>query len=229
MNPQNPQNPYGQQPQYQQPVNPGYAPNTPGAGSGHNPYEFIINPSAPKRPSLFNIQGMGSRIAVLGGMFVILLIIGSVVMSALSPKSITVAFTSIDQQQEEIIRVASLAVDQADNQDVKNFLSNAQISVTASQIQISGYLSSHHKKISPKVLALGKSPETDTLLANAAAANNYNQVALQTVTTQLQTYATLLQTTYKAAPGTSSRQILQKNYAAAELLIAQAKAISVLN
>ncbi len=235
MNPQDPQNrnPYGPQPPYPQTGGVYSTPSSQGGptarSSGHNPYEFIINPTAPKRAGFFSGPSLGKRVALFGGMIVVLIIIASIIMSALGPKDVTVQFIKLDQQQEEIIRVTSNAIEQADNQDVKNFLTNTQVSLTSGQLQVNEYLVNHHTKVSPKVLALGKNANTDTLLANAAAANNYNQVALQTITTELQTYATLLQTTYTQAPGSASKTILQKNYAAAQLLINQAKAITVQN
>lgn len=228
MNPQDPQNrnPYGPQPPYPQA---GGVYSAPPAASGHNPYEFIINPATPKRPGFFSGPSFGKRIALVGGMLVILMIIISMVMSALGPKDVTTQFIKLDQQQEEIIRVASNAVEQAGNQDVKNFLTNTEASITSNQLQVNQYLVDHHHKVSPKLLALGKNADTDTLLANAAAANNYNQVALQIITTDLQSYATLLQSTYQQAPGSASKAILQKSYVAAQLLIAQAKAVTVQN
>lgn len=234
MNPQDPrtQNPYGPQPPYSQ--NGGVYSQPPAQGgptirSGHNPYEFIINPATPKRQSFFNTQSLGKRVAVIGGMIVVLIIIASIVMSALAPKDITTDLIKIDQQQEEILRVAGNALQQANSQDLKNFLTNTEATVTTSQVQVNQYLADHHKKVSPKVLSLGKDTNTDTLLTNALAANNYNQVALQTLITQLQTYATQLQTSYKLAPGSTSKAILQKSFTTAEMLLDQGKAISVQN
>lgn len=192
--------------------------------SGHNPYEFIVNPNTQHRSSMF---GGGNnlllRVAVAGGGLIVLLIIAAVVLSALKPKSSVPALVSIAQRQQEIIRVATQATTQATGQDTQIFVANVVLSVTSSQQQTVDYVTTHGQKLGNKLLALDQSAQTDTLLANATTANNYDTAVVQSLTASLQTYEDQLNTAYKAASGKTAKALLQNSFASAEALVTEAK------
>lgn len=196
--------------------------------SGHNPYDFIVNPNAQTRPG-FGVSMLGgsmlTRIALLGGAVVVIIIIASVVISALSPKSVTPQLISIAQRQEEIVRVSTDATTQASSSDTRNFVTNVEASVTTSQLQVTTYLATHGTKLKAKSLALDQDPQTDTQLADAATANNYDGAVTQELITQLQTYEGLLHTAYSQTSSTSLKAVLQSNFSSADLLLKQAKAL----
>ncbi len=199
--------------------------------SGHNPYEFIVNPNTPKHNrSLF---GGGSsvfaRLGILLGGAVLLMIIVGIVISALAPKGSTSGLTAIAQRQQEIVRVATAATLQATGQDTKNFVANTELSITSSQQQVLAYLADHGTKLAAKQLGLDKDAQTDTLLANAATANNYDSAAVENLTSQLQTYKQQLQTTFNQTSSKTVKQLVQNSFASADKLLAQAKAISASN
>jgi len=237
---QPPQPPYPTPPQYsygsapQQAANGQYqvVPPLPAANntghSGHNPYEFIVNPHPQKHGvNLLGGSSLLARVAVIGGGLVVLMIIAAIVISAFGPKSNTADLIAVAQRQQEISRVATAANDQATQQDTKDFVMNVSVSLTSDQKQMLAYLADHGaKKISPKELALDKNPQTDTLLSNAAAAGNYDPTAIQSLTSQLQAYEQQLQTTFQKTKGPNARALLQRCFKNADLLLQQAKSAS---
>jgi hypothetical protein len=196
--------------------------------TGHNPYEFIVNPNTPKRrSSLFGGDAFLTRIALIAGGAVVLMIIAGVIISALGPKSITPSMLAIAQRQQEIIRISTDAYTKASSDDAKNFTTNVEASVTSSQQQTLTYLAGHGmKKVSPKVLALDQDAQADATLASAITAGTYDTAVVQNLTGQLQAYEQLLQTTFKQTTSKTTRQILQTDFTAANLLLEQAKALT---
>lgn len=166
-----------------------------------------------------------ARVALLGGALVIIMIVVATLMSALSPKSVTPQLISIAQRQQEIIRVSTAAVNLTTSSDAKNFVSNVNASVTSSQLQVTTYLVGHKKKLSAKTLALDQSAQTDTQLANAATANNYDSAVTQIMISELQNYESQLQTAFNLTHSTTLKPILQSNFTTADALIKQAKAL----
>jgi len=201
-------------------------PPTPGvAPSGHNPYEFIMNPNTPKKRSFGSGSGLLTRIAVLGGGLVVLVILIAIVISVLGPKSSVPALTAIAERQQEIIRIATAAKNQTTGQDTANLVATVSASVSSSQQQVVTYLATRGTKLSPKVLVLDKNPQTDTLLTSAANANNYDTAVAQVLAQQLITYEGLLQTTFKQTSSTSTKQLLQDCYTSTNKLLQQAKSL----
>ncbi len=199
------------------------APNT-GAASGHNPYEFIMNPNMPKSKAFGGKNFMTQILLLLGGLVIVVIVIG-ILISALSPKSSTPSLISIAQRQQEITRIATAASGQTIGQDTANFVATMNASVTSSQQQIVSYLASHGTKLDKKTLALDTNPQTDTFLTNAKNANNYDSALTQTLTQQLTTYEGLLQTSFKQTSSKSTKQLLQSCYTSASKLLLQAKSL----
>jgi len=199
--------------------------NTAGA-SGHNPYEFIIAPStAKKKPvSIAHLSFMKQLAVVIGGL-VVLLIVAAVVISSLAPKSSVPGLTAVAQRQQEIIRIATSAQQQNTSVNTSNFVTNAELTMISSQTQVLTYLQAHNAKLNSKILALDADPKTDSLLTNAAAANNYDSTVISTLDTQLTTYLNLLKTTYRQTGSATAKQLLQKQFSAAHDLLDQAQVL----
>ncbi len=195
------------------------------APSGHNPYEFIMNPNAPKRKSLGSGNSLLTRIALLLGGLVVLMIVVAVLISAIGPKSSTPGLIAIAQRQQEIIRLTTNAKSQTTNQDTTNFITNSNVSTISSQQEVTAYLTAHGTKLNNKQLALDQNSQTDAFLSNATNANNYDNAITQTLTQQLVTYEGLLQTTFKQTSGKLAKQLLQNCYVSANKLLEQAKAL----
>ncbi|HSX05920.1 MAG TPA: hypothetical protein VLF69_05600 [Candidatus Saccharimonadales bacterium] len=199
-----------------------------GSASGHNPYEFIINPDTTKRRSgpLLGKLSFTKQIGLLVGGVAVLLIVAAVVISALGPKSSLPGLISLAQRQQEIIRIATISADKTSSSTTKNFVINTELAMLSSQTQILTYLGDHGTKLGTKVLALDQDPKTDLLLTNAAAANNYDSAVTQALTSQLNTYLSLLQTTFKQAASPTTKKLLQNDFSAAHDLLDQAKSLS---
>ena len=198
--------------------------------TGHNAYEFIMAPPAPKHKlSLGTSKSFLLRIALIVGSAVVLMIIAAFALSAFAPKGATPGLTAIAARQQEIIRIATAATDQTTGQDTANFVANVTASLTSSQQQVINYLAERGTTLGQKTLAADQDSSTDTLLANAASANTYDSAVAQTLTSQLQTYTDLLRTTYHQTSNKQTQALLQTGYSGAALLLTQAKALSADN
>lgn len=193
-------------------------------GPAPNNYDFIVNPSPPPKKSLIPLptgSSMLQRIAIVGGGLVILIIIIAIFASLLSGGSNTAPLVSIAQQQNELIRVATLGTQQATDQSAKNFAQSTELSLTTEQQQLLGYLKDHGTKVSAKQLALTQSTKTDTELAAAQAASTFDSTFEQVMQTQLSSYAQSLKTTFAGTTGVNARKLLNADYTAANLLLKQ--------
>lgn len=194
--------------------------------SGHNPYEFIVNPNLQKT-SMFNFSlaggNVGIKLAALLGVVLLVVVIAAVAMSALAPKGDTVSLESIAERQQEMIRVTNNAIQQqqAQSQDAQNFVTNVNASMTYSQQQVLNSLSAHGTKLGTKTLAIDDHPQTDSSLATAASANNFDDAVAQYLVSQLQSYQGLLQTTFGQTSNVTTKRLLQQDYNGASLLIKQ--------
>jgi hypothetical protein len=244
--PQQPQGPYPPQPpqygygtpatprfqqhpsgQYEVLAPPQAAPND--GHSGHNPYEFIVSPNSSGKKGFGASLAGGSfilRIGLLAGGFIVILIVAAVAITAFTPKGSLPSFISVAQRQQEIIRIATNATQQAQSQDAQNFVANVQASVTSDQQAVITYLSAKGTKLGATQLALDKSTQVDAQLANAATANNFDSAIAQTMTSELQNYQSSLKTTYGQTSSAQAKLMLQKEYNSATLLLKQASALS---
>lgn len=196
-----------------------------GAPSGHNPYEFIMNPNMPKKQPLGHKNAFILRIALIVGGMVALMTVIAVALSLLGPKSSTPGLISIAQRQQEILRISAAATGQATGQDTANFAANINAGVASNKVQIVAYLTSHGTKVDNKLLALDQNPQTDTQLQNASNANNYDTAVTQNLTQQLLTYEGLLQKTFKQTSSAKAKQLLQSSFTSASKLLQQAKTL----
>jgi hypothetical protein len=229
----------GQQPYQppQQPSNYGPAPATPqqsydtlpppspvGHPSGHNPYEFIVNPNTPKRSALklFGGDPFLTKIAlIIGGALGLMAVIALAAATLIPSTSSSLALTEIAQQQQEIIRVATAGSNQATAPSVRNYAVSTQYSVVTNQREVLQYLSKSGTNLSSKEIELKKNSQTDALLAAAKATSTYDEALRESLTTQLTDYQESLKTAYDATSNTETRALLQKSFAAAALLVQQ--------
>lgn len=196
--------------------------------SGHNPYEFIVNPNTPTKGNKFS-PGRDKfmlKIGLLvGGLIIIMLIVGFVV-SLLAPKGSTPGLTAIAQRQQEIVRISTAVSTTALGNDTRHFASTTQEAVTSDQLDVIASLKGQGIKLNNKTLALGQDHKTDTVLSDALTAGTYDKVAAQTLQASLQTYEDLLQTTFKDTSVKTTKALLQRCYDSAEKLVNQAKTIN---
>jgi hypothetical protein len=192
--------------------------------SGHNPYEFIVSPNTPKHTgSLLGGNKFFMQIGLLVGGVIVVMVLVAVILNALVPtKASTAQLTTIAEQQQELIRVATLGSKQAQGQPAKNFAASVQYGLISGQSQILDYLATHGKKLDTKTLSLKQNSKTDQLLADAASAGNFDSVFTQTIADQLDTYQETVRTTYKASSNDTLKKLLQNEYNAAGTLVTTA-------
>jgi hypothetical protein len=205
--------------------------NNSAGASGHNPYEFIMSPNSKKHSGGLSMGGsFGKQIALLAGIALVVITGMFVAFSAFKPKPTTPQLIAIVQRQQEIIRIATAATNQINSQDVSNFVTNTQLTTTTSQAQVTSYLQTHaNHKMKSKELALDQDPKVDTLLSDARTAGNYDSTLMKTLTSEIETYEALLQDTYKVTASASTKQLVKQNFAAADGLLSQAKAVQTSN
>lgn len=187
-------------------------------------YDFIMSPAPPPKKSLVPLPTSGSmlqRIAIVAGGFVILLIIIIVFASLLKSGGNNAPLVSIAQQQNELIRVATLGTQQATDQSAKNFAQSTELSLITEQQQLLSYLKTNGTKVSPKQLALTKNTQTDTQLSAAQAASTFDSTFEDVMHTQLTAYTQALKTTFAKTTGPKGRQLLSNDYSATNLLLQQ--------
>lgn len=229
---------YGQQPSPAptQPIygdNPGTAgqtyeslpPPTPaGHASGHNPYEFIINPNTPKkRPLLPGNNSFFVKLGLFLAGFVLLLVVLGVILSAVfSRNDVKPELIETAQMQQEILRIASND-SSADHQASKDVAASIQLTVLSDQQSLLKYLAGRGTKVNVKTLALGKDSKADQLLESAKATNTYDTAYLQTLATDLAAYQAKLQAIYEKTSSKTLKASLTQYFKNAVLLSEQVK------
>ena len=228
--PRNPQNTPQPTPQYgvnsapQQADNGQYAvvppPSITGHPTGHNVYEFIVNPNNPQKSGgLFKGNKFLQKIAVLVGGTVLLLTVLGILISVFVPNNnSTATLTSIAQQQQEIIRVATLGA-RATSQDTQNFAATTQYTLMTSQGQVITYLGQHGTKLSAKQLAVGHDATTDATLTAATATSTFDSALKDSLISQLKTYRAALSKAYTASSNKTVKTLLQKSDNSARILL----------
>lgn len=222
-----------QQPATQQssPVEPAQSP-TP-----NSEYDFIVNPEIPKKTSpavsLPLLSGVGptlSRIIIAAGGLILLLIVFSLLKGLLtSPPANMALLTSVAQDQQEIVHLASSVTQQQQtpvSTTNKNFATTAQLSVLSSQASLIHYMALNGKKVNLKILSLKINPALDSRLTTAAAATTYDQTFQEIMNNQLTNYIGDLQQAYQQTKGKNGRALLNDCYNQAQLLSTQLNASS---
>jgi hypothetical protein len=203
-------------------------PSITGRATGHNPYEFIVNPNTPQKSSgLFGGNSFIRQVVVLISGAVLLMIIAAIVITVLSPKKDNGAsLTALAQRQQEIIRVATLGTTKAVSSDTQNFATNVELAVSSNQNQLLAYLASSGTKLGTKQLSIDRSLQTDKLLADASATSTFDIALKQNLTTQLTGYENNLRTAYEQTSKPKTKQIIQNSFDAAAKLLEQAKSMA---
>lgn len=183
-----------------------------------------MNPQQPKRPPLFRFGNVSSkvRIALLAGAVVLLLIlvIGFKNMLAAGnnfiPSMVTVA-----QDQYELVHLAAGGVQNAVDDNTRNFAVTAQASLQSQQNDTVAYLAGNGRKVKTKELAAKLSKPLDSRLSDALAASNYDSTFRDIMKSSLTAYQHDLQQAYRQDTGPKGRAMLNDYYKAAGLLLKQ--------
>lgn len=237
MNPQNPQQGYGYTPHNddshtQQPSPVPVATSaaahatTQPTHTSNDPYDFILHPESSQgklQPSNSPLK----RVLVVLGFLVVLVIIIAVAANFLLPKDLTVSqMTTIAQEEQELVRVATFIASNARETELINFAVNTKMSVGTSQQATVAYLSTRKVALQSKQLALRYDAKTDTLFKAALASNSFDTTAIQTLNTQINEYKADIKVAYGATKSKKARAVLQDSYDTAVALSEQGTSLT---
>jgi len=196
--------------------------------TGQNPYDFILNPAKPPKPSkLSKLPGSSNplvfKLVLLAGGALLLMLTITVITNLLSSgtRSNVSALTSIAQTQNEIVRVAERGATNATQQNVKNLAVTTQLSVATQQQQLLAYMARNGTKVSSKQLKLKQDAKTDQKFTLAKQTSTFDAVFSKTMQTQLQSYAADLKELFDVATSENQRTLLSTDYTQAQLLLSQ--------
>jgi len=198
-------------------------PQAPSQRATANPYDFIINPAVqPKKAPLAGARKPVRLLIGVGGIAAVLILAAVVFVSFFAKGESPQSLTSIVQQQQEIIRIATQGEQQAASETTKNLAYNVDLSITTNQRQIIAYATKRGVKITEKELVLKKDSSTDSLLENAKATSTYESALQKVLASQLQTYLTDLQKTYDSTKSDELKNLIATSYKSGKVLLDQA-------
>lgn len=194
-------------------------PPQPSGGMTPN-YDFIVNPTKPKKPgfSLGKDPFITKVVFILGGAVVLMVVIWLVVTLAFNSSSNTATLVSLSQRGEEIVRIGALGTD-AGSQAVKNAAMNTQVSVKSQQVKLLADLKANGRELKSAELALKKDASTDTRLQQAKQTNTFDKTYSEVMRAQLTAYAGELKTAFDNESNSPRRQALATHYNDVQLLL----------
>lgn len=188
----------------------------------HNPYDFITNSPAQKKKSL--LPGGGSKttrllLAVLGGAVLIVLVLVVVSLFSGGGAALKSDYTSLTQQQTELIRISGIGVTKAHQADAKNLAITTQYTLTSQQASTLALAKNARAATDSKSLAAGRNTKTDESLTSADQANKFDEVFTAALRDSLQKYQQTLKKIYDASTSSAAKATLSKNYNAVNDLL----------
>lgn len=190
-------------------------------------YDFIINTDHASKPKRLPGGGnsMRSRILLVAGGIMILLVVGVIVMNLLSSgdKHARTQLTELAQTQAEIIRVSEIGQEKARQPVTKNLAITTGLSLKSDQTELVATLAKQNIKLSAAQLAGGKNAKTDSILGTAEQSNRFDEIYMQTLNTLLIGYQKQLSTAYEGTTKKQLRETLKKQYDHSLILINQTK------
>lgn len=203
-----------------------YAPPPAQTTPEQNPYDFIMNSGdAPKKGPLGLPGGSSTmqRMLIVGGGLVILLIVGTLLMSVLAGggKSNSAQLLTLAQTQTELVRVSENIAKEPKlaNENTRILALNTSLSVGSTKQQVLGMITKSGKKVKDKELGISKNSKTDSALAAALQNNQYDEVAVKILNTELKSYRLQLKTSYGAVSSNADKQVLSDAFKGAGLLL----------
>ena len=184
--------------------------------------DFIMNPGKPPRKKLFAGNNFAMTLAlIVGGAFIFMIIV-AMLLNAFAPKKVSKAdLISLAQTQQEIVRVATRANQDAVQQVTKNLAVTVQYTLTSQQQTVVNYLAKNGTKVSPKQLALKQNATTDQQLTSATSTSTFDLVFSQIMQNELQAYANSLKALNAKAASTTEQNFTSAYYQQTQLLISQ--------
>jgi hypothetical protein len=199
------------------------------------PYAFITDPqNVAKRPSVLSViigKSLLTRVAILSGGFIGLLIVLSILRGLLAGSFNVQPFLSVLQDQQELIHLTASsnqteAAQLALPAVYQNLIATTQLAVSSNQTELITYLVHNKQKISPQDLNVKVSTAVDTQLTAAATSNTYAATLQTVMSSKLTTYMNDLRYAYTNTSGKLGRAQLNSDYKQASLLMRQLNQLS---
>ena len=190
-----------------------------------NNYDFILNPEKQQKRKLFGAadgkSGFITKIAFLvGGAVVVMIVIAVLVNLIFGSKTNLDSIVSLTQTEQEIIRLSGEGKD-AVSQDVKNPAINTKLTVASHQKAWLAYLSKHKREVKKDELNLKKSAASDRKLTLAQQTSTFDTTYTTLMRSSLTDYAKAIKTAYDGTSSKQQREILNKQYRDAVVLLKQ--------
>lgn len=193
----------------------GMQPQTPSTG---DPYDFITNPSKPAKKSLFGGGPKLLPIVALAAIIVVVLVIGVSLLSG--GGSLKKDYTTLLQQQTEILRISDLGLKNARSSDARNFAVITKESIYSQQGTLTKQAASVAKvKLKAKELSAGKNADTDKKLTAGEQTNKYDEVLVGVLQDSLKQYQQTLKKIYDQTNKKTAKDNLDEAYASVQVLI----------
>jgi hypothetical protein len=186
-----------------------------------NPYDFLDTQPV-KKSLLPGVGGDKQKLLILiGGGLGLLALIGIILALVFGgAPSNKEQLMSLAKQQNELIRVSSIGVEKARDNQARNLALNAKLTLTTDQQPLLTALRSQKVKPTAKQLAASKNAKTDQILTDAEQTNRFDEVFTNTLQSQLVAYQKELKAAYdNPATGKKLKETLKTQYQNASLLI----------
>lgn len=190
-----------------------------------NPYGFIVDPQQPQKRPFLSGNSTQSRMLIVGGAVLLLIIIGvavSTIFSSINNRG-TNQLKTVYAEQQEVIRIAEMGAREARSSDTRNFAITTQFAVQTSQTEIDTLLKTRKAKLKPEEINIKKNDKLETLLTSAAANNRYDETIHELLQKQITSYSQALQAAYEGNKGQQTRSTLTEAFQSATLLIKPAE------
>lgn len=186
----------------------------------HDPYDFITNPkAAPKKPVFSGAAGPKKILLIIGGLTIAVLILSVLAAAFGSGSGSKETYTTMLQQQAEIIRIADIGIKSAKDAPAQNLAITTKQTMESQTVAITAVASSAGFKIDKKQIAAGKNAETDEKLKNAEQINKFDEEFIVILKASLTDYQKTLKTIYDSSESKSSKETLDQNYTYVQSLI----------
>lgn len=191
-----------------QPQNTPPAPPPMPTGGPNNPYDFLNDPVKQKRSFVPSGGSKKQRLIIVGAGVLLLIILGLIFLSILgsSNKGPKDDLLSLAQQQTEIIRIATLGQQKANQPETKSLAVTAEYTVMSQQAEIQSLAKKAGVKVGQKELNAGKDTKTDATLTTAEQNNQFDATFTALLKTQLLAYRRRLE---KVRTEVSSKKTIQ--------------------
>lgn len=198
---------------------------TPSVSGPSGQYDFIVNAGKGSSNSWLVTAPLKTRIIMVsvGGLILLLILWIGIALLTTSASSNVQNFTTLTQEQAELIRVSLDPVNNATLEPTQNLAQTTELSMASDQQAFLAYLKALGSEPSKQILAARHSSASDSQLAAAKQAGTYDQTYVAITQKDLTTYADSLKRAFDATSNLKERRLLHDAYQHALLLITLSK------